>query len=327
MCLNNIMNLTFENIEKNIESFDLLCTTSTSIFSKIIKITESYVNGMGGIYSHVALCIRGDMFTDETIIKDYKIDKDKVYLLESVRDTKEEVTNIFGVHYDGVQLREFDKVIMKYQLLAKKGCITNVGLAKLNDDSRKKFINLMNNDHKKIMTDEIISHLDTPYNFNYIDQVYVAFHNYRFVKFLKNVKSYTVGQSNSLLCSQFIGILMKKIGLIENDINCEHILPEDFLPTDDGKTYDFDKEIPLLFDKPIELVTEEFMEDNMCKLADFEHIVTEIEDDILMVTPTIKKMDELIIETKEIVDLTKDIVDNSVNIITTIEEITAIIEK
>ena len=68
------MSIPLENLLNEIQSFDVICTASSTTFSKLIKYSESFVNGSGGVHSHVALCIRGDVFPPNTMLVNGDID-------------------------------------------------------------------------------------------------------------------------------------------------------------------------------------------------------------------------------------------------------------
>ena len=124
----------------DIESFDILYSTSNTFFSSLINISQTH-NDLEGKYSHVALLIKGDLF-DEPIIyknKKYYLDKHKTYIFESVFDTNKEGKNIFNEHFNGVQIREYDEVVSNYIKLNFKHII----VAKLKPEYRKIINNKM----------------------------------------------------------------------------------------------------------------------------------------------------------------------------------------
>lgn len=253
------MNISLNDLFSNIQSFDLLCTTSSTFFSKLIRASEYLVNGTGGVYSHVALCIKGDIFPDDYNISVgdniTKIEKEKRYLLECIIGTRNEGPDIFGKYIDGVQLRDFDYVMKNYLKLQKEGKMITMAWCKIDDASRQKILSsFQDNEFKNNFVDFINKTMHKEYNFNFIDQMYVPFHNYFIVKKIKEFKDYYYGENNVTLCTEFVGNVLKKIKILSDDINVHHILPESFIPKNENETMDQDKQIPLIYGKPINIV-------------------------------------------------------------------------
>jgi hypothetical protein len=266
-----------EELKNKIQSFDLIYSTSTTNFSKLINKSHKIANGCGGVYSHVGIVIKGDIFPENTIFKsridgfaDYIIDPTKLYIFESVLDTKNECPCINGCHIDGVQLREFDIVIDSYFNLKSNRSMTNIAWCKLNDSSREK-INKLFNGHKNYCIDDnlyyinenkyknefskfVCENMSIKYNFSMVDQLFIPFHSYLLIRLVKNVKDYFCGSSNELLCSELVGLTLIKLGLISADADIHKMMPENFLPKNENETYDNVKQIPVLYESPIEIL-------------------------------------------------------------------------
>lgn len=240
-----------------IESFDLIVSTSTTLFSKLIQICQYISNGISKNYSHVGIIIKGNIFPKNTIFGCYEINPNEIYILESVMFTKNEAPNIFGKYFDGVQLRKFDIVSDSYKKEIGKS-ITKFGIAKLNKNSRKHVNNILDTNMKKKLVQKIDSMIGLSYNFNLIDQIFVPFHNFTFIKFLKFTsdffKNYYYPQNKTMLCPEVVAEILIELKLLKPNIHLNYILPEDFLPKDDNTTCDADKEINLIYDNPVILV-------------------------------------------------------------------------
>jgi hypothetical protein len=236
------------------------------------------MNGIGGTFSHVGIIIKGDIFPDNSIIKttndghnDYIINKNKIYIFESIHTTHNECSSVTGCHIDGVQLRDFDKVIDSYFKLKNEGSMEIIGIAKLNgaarkiiDDKIKKTYSFEDNEHyennfKNEIYEFITEQIIKKYNFSYVDQLYVPFHKYTLMKVIKSMKDYFYGSSNEVMCSELVGMTLIKLGLLNDKINIHHIMPESFLPKNDIETYDHTKQLPVLYDKPIEIINTRYI--------------------------------------------------------------------
>jgi len=220
--------------KRNIESFDLLYVTTTSIFSKLINFAQYYINGTQGRYSHVSVCIWGSVFPDNTVLKQndaqFEINKNELYLLESVINTEQEGSNIFDEYFNGVQIRKFDDVYPNYLKLVKSGTITEIMLTKL------KYTNMniiksafMNPDFKYRFLDFINRYNGTNYNYGLIDRVYISMHNYQIVSYMKYINDYIFGENKGMLCTELVTLLFQMFNIIEPNKNTKHFMPEYFL--------------------------------------------------------------------------------------------------
>ena len=241
------MSIEIDEFYKKVGSFDLLCTSSSTTFSKLINWAQYRVNGGGGIYSHVGLCIRGDLLPENE--KFSNINRNKMYLFECILDTKDECPDIFGQHIDGVQIRDLEEVISSYFNLKRKGKMQNIGWCRLKENHKEKIKTSYN-----IFSDR---YLNLKYNFNILDQIYVPFHNYFIVKKIKQLNSYVCDNSNKVLCTGFVGEILKELEILEKTVDTNLILPESLISKNDMETYDNVKQIPALYELPLEIIYSE----------------------------------------------------------------------
>ena len=272
------LKIEFDEIKNNIKSFDLLYSTTTTRFSRLINKGHKIMNGIGGTFSHVGIIMKGDIFPINAIIKstkkeykDYMIDPEKFYIFESIHTTQSECPSVTGCHIDGVQLRDFDEVLKSYFKLKNDGSMEIIGIAKLNniarkkvDDMFKKIYSFDDNEHydtqiKNNIYEFIQTQIKKKYNFSYIDQLYMPFHKYRLIQFIKNIKDYFYKYNDDLLCSELVGTILIKLGLLDNNINIHYIMPESFLPKSDNETYDHTKQLPVLYENPIEIINTKYI--------------------------------------------------------------------
>lgn len=217
-----------DSLKKTIKSFDIILCTTNSQFSSLINSSQMFINGRGK-YTHVALCVKGCdlpnefIFNDKNSKKNYKIDNNEIYLLESVVNTELESKNIFAEHFNGVQLRKFNETFEKYFELKKQGIFTELAHASLN----------MNYHPRSQYVSKIIEkYLGTKYNNSLIDKLYVPFRNNPIVYCTKITKDLIYGTSidnNGILCTTLTCNVLKDIGIIDPDINANTLLPEDFV--------------------------------------------------------------------------------------------------
>lgn len=254
--INNNNVITVDNLKNSIQSFDLIYSKAPTYFAELVNYFQYRLNGGGGTYSHIALCIKGDVFPDNTIFKqkdkEFKIDKTKMYLFESDRKTQGIGPNIFDEHYDGVQLREFDITIEN--CVKHKHLCTRIGYAKMNDEYRQKINDYFSIDENKIKFKNFVEDsLSFAYNKNTIHHINIIYHDYKVVQYLKYINDSVFGIPKAIVCSELIGILLIHTELIENIINVKTLLPEDFLPKNDTETMDRTKQMPIMYCNVVEI--------------------------------------------------------------------------
>lgn len=246
----------FDDFQTKAQSFDLLVSTTTTSFSNLIQFCQGLSNGISKNYSHVALILRDDVFPQNAVIGSTQIQKNKLYILESVIYTQTEGPNISGEYVNGVQMRNLNLITNSYFKLLNEKSMVKIGYAKLNNETRKKINELFSSENiKQKFLDNVNNLIGTPYKFNLIEQAYVPFHRNPLVAFIYYIKKMVYPQNNTLLCSELIGQIYKDLNLLEPRVNINFILPEDFLPknANSSETCDFDKEIKLFYCEPVEL--------------------------------------------------------------------------
>lgn len=243
-------NIKIELLKKTIKTFDIILCTTNSQFSFLINCSQNIVNGRGK-YTHVALCIKGSdlpkfyTFDDKNTNKTYKIDENEIYIFESVIDTKLESKNIFGEHFDGVQMRKFDETFEKYFELQSQGIFTELAYSPLNTE---------HNIRPEITYSVINKYLGTPYNNSFVDKLYVPFRENIVVSNIKYIKDCMYGdfsKHNGFLCTTLVGQTLKDVGLIDNKINHHAILTEDFVFNTWSKTLN---KFPQIYLEPTDII-------------------------------------------------------------------------
>jgi hypothetical protein len=216
------------------ESFDLLLTTSNTLFSSLIVFCQWFCNRSTYGFSHVAIILKGDIFPDNAIIKKHKFDKKKLYLLECVIKTFNEGPDISQNYLDGVQIREFDIVFNNYII---NNETIRLGISKPTLETKNKIKNYFDNNVNKINFFNIVTDIyGKKYNYNLIDEAYIPFHNFILMRIIKWIKDIVINffykkykNQETYVCSSLIVQILKKINLLNKNININHFLPEDFI--------------------------------------------------------------------------------------------------
>lgn len=242
--------------QNNVCSFDLIYSKAPTNFANIVNYFQYRANGIGGEYSHVALCLKGDLFpygtTFEYNNEHYKIDKDKMYLFESDRRTEGIGKNIFGKYHDGVQLREFDMVVKN--CFDNKHLCSSLAYSKMNEKYKSKLNEYFDNELNKLKFAQYIKDsLKLIYNQNTVDHINIVYHDYTIMKAVKYVNDLMYNNESSIVCSELVGMTLSHIGFMNENTKFKHLLPEDFLPKNDDEVCGRDKNINVMFDNIVKI--------------------------------------------------------------------------
>jgi hypothetical protein len=233
--------ISLEKLKNEIKSFDIIYTTCDTYFSRLINIVQKYVNGTRGVHSHIAICVKGDVFPDDSVFEScdetkHKIDKNKLYLLESDRNTTDITPTIFGNFEDGFQIREFDNSIEKYLMLNKTYSYVSCSrLVTEHQDTLEEYFK--NEDNKKIFREYIQSHIHFKYNGNILDQMTRIFGHVYILTLFEKILKYINGDEKSINCIEMVCNILKHVNVLDENIDSKLILPEDLLPKGDYMSY------------------------------------------------------------------------------------------
>lgn len=232
----------YNEIRSQIRSFDMIAFRGNDFVSDAISKVESYENGYGE-YTHVGMIILGDMFP----IDSYLHDPNKIYVFESTMSGSlgDGVKNVDSKSFLGTQLRDFDLVIANYDNHEK----TQIAWCQLKQEYRpnismENWISIFNK-YNKIR-----------YDANCITLISSASKCMRyFKKFLNILYCCWCCNKNLQFCSELVTNLYKELGVLNKNVQSEHVIPSDYFASsnDPSKTYDMDKEIPVLFNKYVKI--------------------------------------------------------------------------
>lgn len=239
-----------DRLKKIIKSFDIILCTTNSRFSSLINYSQKLINGRGR-YTHIALCVKGSdlprgyTFEDKITGKSYQIEFNELYLFESVIDTKLESSNVFGEYFDGVQIRKFEETFEKYFELQKQGIFTELAHSSLKLDINFK---------SECVYNVLNKYLGIRYNIGIVDKLYVAF-RYNYVMYaIKYTKDILYGNSlrdNGILCTTLAGQILKEIGILDQTIDPNTMLTEDFV----YKTWSsVQNKFPQIYFEPVDII-------------------------------------------------------------------------
>lgn len=186
-------------------------------------------------FSHVAMVISSDLYDHESL------KPRKLYLIESTMSGKknDNVNNIDGKSFFGVQIRSLDEIIHEYTKDPKDPRIIACSYMKNNPFRENK-----DSERCKEMRILFTSWYDfywkdTKYDANPISLLASMYTPWRFLRCLVEKIS---GTEKWLFCSELIAEILRILKILHEDTNPKNVIPMDFLG------YDVDHEIPLLYE-------------------------------------------------------------------------------
>lgn len=226
-------------LENRIKTFDLIGFRGTECVSKLIIHLERKAIKNKNIHispkiSHIGLAIEGKHLH---IHKDLlskplsdAIDQNKVYIFESTASGRilDNVPDVWGKFFFGAQLRDLKSVINKYS-------------GKIYHSPK-----LFQTDDKQV--NRLIEFVDDYNHRPYEKSLRSLFGNiFRCIETFENTET--------VFCSELVTLALQRCEILEEYVNPEYVVPLDFYhdPSNPNITLDVDKEIPLIYDWPVEL--------------------------------------------------------------------------
>jgi hypothetical protein len=138
------------------------------------------------------------------------------------------VSDINGKSYFGVQIRDFDKVLESYD----KSKNTHIAVGHLINNPLDHENNI-----KNIFNDIIKKYIYTPYEYNPLGLVSALFKIFRWERDYID-ENFQVNSDNSLFCSELIAKIYCDVGIFDKKIKPKNVIPMDFLGYDKDKIED-----------------------------------------------------------------------------------------
>jgi hypothetical protein len=237
-----------EHVMESIRPLDLILFSGNTILSKTIKMVERKKYGIGNV-SHIGMVIDKLVLPHIKQINDYKM-----YIWESTSSKcaitgKHKLKDIFNKSRFGVQIRDLEQVVTCYINSGGRvfwGKLKNNPTKIRENETEREYqdrIEILNTKFKMIY--DVFG--KSSYNLSLID---LGASVYGWMRPLRKLKNYIQRKRKNkpcpLFCSEFIAIIYKEIGVIDDNVEPQNIVPVDFL----GVT---EKGIPLILKKIVEI--------------------------------------------------------------------------
>jgi hypothetical protein len=202
----------FINIKDEIKPLDIILFKGPDFVSNLIRCMEGFKVGTN-TFSHAGMIVTSD------ILNDPRLEKGKLYIWESTMSGKlgEGVTNIDGKSFLGVQLRDFEEVLKKYDENPK----TRIALCRLKEG----VCPIKDNELKDKFTDIFDKYNGTFYDANIFSLMGALFPWCRPIR--------TATEHNKikdwLFCSELVALCYKELGIYPEEVNPKDVVPVDFL--------------------------------------------------------------------------------------------------
>lgn len=229
--------LSYYNVHDKLRTGDVILFKGAEFVSNYISKIEKYVikNNNAGSFTHAGFIIMRNDFPVGSPYREHENSPNIPYIFESTCSglLGDGVNNVRGHGFLGVQLRKFSDVIDAYD--RSKNSV--VCWCKLKEEYRNKINN-------ELLFDIFNNYNGRMYALSFIDLITCAFPKLRFLRKLRCKKN------KWQFCSQLVANIFKDLGILNESVHAENVLPCDFLVNsdDDKYTYDTDKEIPVLFE-------------------------------------------------------------------------------
>lgn len=237
----------YHDVFDDISSMDLILFKGGDYVSDLIRFTEGKflpenssdenmtISTDPNDFSHCGVAIRSDVYSP--------LPDGRLYILESTMSGRlsDGVNDIHGHSFWGVQIRDFEEVVKKYN----HPDDTAIAVCHLKNPPVPELV-------RKHTEEYINSVIGRRYNANPISLIGSMFKCLRPTR--DEVENATKTES-LLFCSEMVGELYVKLGLLPQDVQPNNIVPMDYLGYD---TDDFGK-LPVIVKSPRYINTEEHM--------------------------------------------------------------------
>jgi len=201
----------YEDVKEQIKPFDVVLFRSNDLVSTLISNVQKMTTGHG-CFTHAALIVMGEFVGRPEL-------GDRLLTLEITLGGKlnDGVTDIDGKVFLGVQLRYFDEVIKHSE---------KVGWLKLRRNPIEYYDQVEIKELKQKCTEVFNEISGDPYVRNICILLRASIGNSPYTKYKKDKK----GIRNRFFCSELVAYVLKKIGVLDDRVNCKNVLPVDFIP-------------------------------------------------------------------------------------------------
>ncbi len=226
----------YKDIRPHLETFDMIAFRGGEIVSDAISRLEEVIGGEGaGVYTHVGVVLRGDIFPEDH--KYHRSGREEVYVWESTQSGRlgDGALDVEGKSFLGVQLRVLDEVVEAYDVHPKTFLAWCSMLPKFRPSpTSEEFITIFN------------YYNGIPYDFNCINLLATA------ISWLRPLRCCFSCYTKPQFCSELVANLYKSLGTLSPEVDARNVLPSDyfsnFAHSKGGHiTFDKDEEIPVLF--------------------------------------------------------------------------------
>ena len=228
------MNVHYDDIKHQIKPFDLIAFRGGDLASDLIDYLQKKML-FNGDFTHVGIIVTSDILTN---YKDYYLEDDELYLLESTFSFCQSITHstndVISNHGRfGVQLKKLKDVVSTYLY---------------NDKTKIAWCQLQNNpfdDNHKLKLKEDFTQFFNDYYVRHYDMDPLSLLGAMFpqLRGLRDCKDKMINkiwlklnkQTNPALwqfCSELVANVYQLIGVIPKDVDCKNVVPMDFFGYD-----------------------------------------------------------------------------------------------
>lgn len=192
-----------------------------------------------GAFSHVGIIVTSEILDDD------RLDPNKLYVWESTMSgsLSDGVCNIEDESFLGVQLRDFDKVLVAYD----EDPDSRIAIAHLGDTT----FNRGSTRLRKRFTNLFTKYDGTRYDANFLS---LGSSICPCLRPAREAVENALNTEDWLFCSELVATIYKELGLFDKSVNPKNVVPTDFLG------YDADSKesggIPVIVEEPVYVVSE-----------------------------------------------------------------------
>jgi hypothetical protein len=220
-------------VRGQLETLDMILFRGWDWVSRgMLRVESRALGDEGGRYSHCALVVRG---SDFPVGSPFRND-DKLYAFECTDPKEDEVRNLSGKKFSGVQLRNLDAVVENYD----RAPHTEMAWMRMRDEVRP-------NVDPKLLEDVVAKYIDRPFNWNPLDLFGALYETVRPLR-SRFRRRWT---SEKLFCSQLTALVLRDLGVLADDVDPLNVIPTDFRALNQTQTLDRDGEVPVLFEDAV----------------------------------------------------------------------------